>query len=232
MALRPKRGFTLVELIVYFMLSALVIGLMVSMFTVAKRTQQHTSAQYLVGGPIASTIRLLRRELQATALTSIQVYPGNTGTERPGMSCVSAYDTDGKFTLGDYGTPKWQKHVFYTLNEKGALERWSQEFTDKNFLPQLATTMPSARVDGGKSLLHGLLLPNKEVKDVQAATPFGGFEVAFVRRTNGVDSLDYTNPAKSKDYANHTRLVEVILRTQADRNPTFSEVRFRVCPRY
>ena len=54
-----------------------------------------------------------------------------------------------------------------------------------------------------------------------------------MRRENGQDSLSKTNPRDSEEYSSHTRLVEVTLRTFEDRSePDFSEVTFRVCPRY
>lgn len=231
MALR--RGFTLVELIIYFMLSALILGLILSLFTVAKRTQQHTYSQYLVGGPIASTIRLLRKELQSTALGTVRAFPTETGSEAPGMSCLSAFDEqDGKFQLGDYGAPHWQKHVFYSLNSEGTLTRWSEELGEKDYLPRAAVKLPSERSSGGRAVMHGLLPPNKGVDSYQDPTKYGGFEIAFVRRDNGEDSLSYVNPTESDEYDTHTRLVQVTLRTYGDRDPTFSEITFRVCPRF
>lgn len=229
MAIRRMRGFTLVELIVYFGLSVIVLGLLFSMFTVAKRTQQHTYSQYLVGGPIASTIRLIRRDLQATALTSIQVH--QDANERPGLSFVSAYNNEGTFVIGDYGTPRWQKHVAYHLNEKNALVRRTQEIADKDYLPRPSTLPPSA-MTGGRAVLHGLLAPNRSVENVQPATSYGGFEVGFVRRGTTGESIHPTNPAKSTDYPSHTRLLEVTLRTSGERDSSFAEIRFRVCPRY
>ncbi len=230
-----RRGFTLVELIIYFFLSVLVLGLVASMFTVAKRTQQHTYAQYLVGGPIADTIRLLQKELQSTALTSVQAFPQNGGGERPGMSCASAFDSDGAFSLSGYGTPHWQKHVFYFINEEGSLIRWTRDYTDAEkdmHLPVRPTNAPSDHPGGGRPVMPGLLQPNTEVEKYQPATPYGGFEVGFVRRAGGAESVSPVNPSDSTDYPAHTRLVQVTLRTHGERNPSFSEIKFRVCPRY
>ena len=65
-----RRGTTLIEIVIYFGLSVVALGIIVSMFTVAQRTQRQTYSQYLVGGSLSSTIRLIRRELQATAPVS------------------------------------------------------------------------------------------------------------------------------------------------------------------
>lgn len=227
-----KRGFTLIEMVIYFGLSAVALGLIASIFAVAQRTQRQTYSQYLVGGSLSSTIRLLRRELQATALSSIQVYPESGGTS-PGLSCASAYDQDGKFTVNGYGVPKWDKNVFYNLDDKGSLARWTKTMNEQNLLPNRATD-PASDLGGDRSstIMSGLLPPNTTVEDFYPASPVGGFEVNFVRRDNGVDSLSRVNPSDSDQYDTHTRLVEVTLRTYDERQHNFSEISFRVCPRY
>lgn len=226
------RGFTLIEMVVYFGIASLALGVIVSLFKIAGRTQQQTYSQYLVGGSMASTIRLLRNELQSTALASVQAYPEAGGTA-PGLSCVSAFDLDGKFTVNGYGVPKWQKHVFYHLGSNGSLTRWQQPIAKPNLLPTPTSTLPSQLGSDGRSIMSGLLPPNKAAASYYPSTPFGGFEVNFVRRTNGTDSLTQVNPTKSKQYSSHTRLIEVTLRTFEDRGePDFSEITFRVCPRY
>lgn len=233
--LRPRQdrnGFTLIEIVVYCGIASLVLGIIVSMFKIAGRTQQQTYSQYLVGGSLASTIRLLRNELQSTALASIKAHPEAGGTA-PGLSCVSAFDKDGKFTVNGYGVPLWQKHVFYHLGSDGSLSRWQQPIQDPNMLPAPSATLPSQLGSDGRSVMSGLLPPNKAAASYYPSTKFGGFEINFVRRTNGDDSLSQVNPADSKDYATHTRLVQVTLRTFEERSePDFSEISFRVCPRY
>ena len=210
-----RRGATLIEIVIYFGLSVVALGIIVSMFTVAQRTQRQTYSQYLVGGSLSSTIRLIRRELQATALSSI-VNQENA----PGFSCASAYDNEGDFKVNGYGVPHWQKHVYYHLDTSGSLIRWNKDIPDANFLPTPSSTSP---------WLAGTAVGD----DIYEGSPFGGLELSYVRRENGQDSLSKTNPRDSEEYSSHTRLVEVTLRTFEDRSePDFSEVTFRVCPRY
>lgn len=224
-------GFTLIELIIYFGISALALGVIVSLFALAQRTQRQTYGQYLVGGSLSSTIRLMRRELQATALASVKLYPNPDGN--PGLSCASAYDQKGEFSINAYGVPNWQKHVFYHLNNDGSLVRWSKPMATLNFLPHATDTSPSAVESDARSIMSGTLPPNTSVANFHPGTKFGGLEVSFVRRNKGVDTLSQVNPADSKDYESHTRLIEVTLRTYEERSePDFSEVTFRVCPRY
>lgn len=233
MALKRARGATLIELVIYFGLSALALGLIVSIFKVAQRTQQQTYSQYLVGGKLSSTIRLLRRELQATALASISVYPDDTGTGQPGLSCVSAYSEEGEFVVSGYGVPDWQKYVYYSLGNNGSLSRWKGSLPEGQVLPVPSVTLPSELGSDGSSIMPGLLPPNQDVGDFHSASPFGGFEVSFLRLENGRYTTTQVNPANSTDYENHTRLVQVTLRTYEERSqPDFSEITFRVCPRY
>lgn len=224
-------GFTLVELIIYFAISAMALGVIVSLFALAQRTQRQTYSHYLVGGSLSSTIRLMRRELQATALASVRVYPNPDGN--PGLSCASAYDQEGEFSINGYGVPNWQKHVFYYLNNEGSLIRWSKPMATLNFLPHSTDTNPSAVEGDGRSIMSGTLTPNTTVPNFHPGTKFGGLEVSFVRRSGGLDALSQVNPVDSKDFDTHTRLLEVTLRTHEERSePDFSEVTFRVCPRY
>jgi type II secretory pathway pseudopilin PulG len=226
--LEIKRGFTLIEIIVYFGLSVVALGIIVSIFAVAHRTQRQTYSQYLVGGSLSSTIRIIRRELQVTALSSIV-----SQQDAPGFSCASAYDNEGQFVINGYGVPHWQKSVFYHLDE-GSLIRWSKDMPEGNFLPLPSSTSPS-EVDAsqGRSLMSGLLPVNQAVGEFYPGSTYGGLELSYVRREDRQDSLSKVNPRDSEDYDSHTRLVEVTLRTFEDRSdPDYSEITFRVCPRY
>lgn len=227
--MRKKLGFTLIEIVIYFGLAATALGILTSMFILASRTQQHTYSQYLVGGSLSSTVHLIRRELQATALASIKAYGNGT----PGFSCVSAYDSDGNFAINGYGVPDWKKHVFYNLDSDGSLTRWTKDIASPNSLPLPSDDLPSTLSSEGRPIMAGLLPANKVVEDIYPGSPSGGLELSFVRRENGTDSLSPDNPAASSDYEQHTRLVEVTIRTFEDHsNPDFSELTFRVCPRY
>lgn len=228
-----SRGMTLTELVVYMALSSMVLGLIVSLFTVAKRTQRHTYTQFLMGGRLASAVRVVKQDLKSTALSSIRVFPDGSGGD-PGMSLISAYDSKGKFTLGSYGSPLWQKHVYYHLDKNGLLVRWKKELSQKDGLPVQGLANPSELAGDKHPLTEGLLPPNVQVGDFQEATPFGGFEVGFVRRTQGKDTVVTQNPRDSKDFESHTRLVQVTFHTLEDqgKNPTYSRLVVRVCPRY
>ncbi len=228
MALR-KRGFTLIEIIVYFALSVAALGILLSLFTVLRRTSDHTYAQYLVSGNLATTTRMIRKELQATSLASITSYGANAG-EAAGFSCVSGYDNEGEFKLGAYGTPHWQKHVYYTLDGQGRITRWTKDITDKNYLPTLAP--PPVKDDAGRVLMTDALPPNKAVDKWHPASNYGGLELGFVRRSGANETVVPQNPRDSANPEQNTRLVQVTLRTLEESGPNFLEIKFRVFPRY
>lgn len=230
MAVKPKnRGVTLIEMIIYCVLSVAALGILVSLVTVLRRTGDHTYAQYLVAGNLASTIRTIRKELQTTSLASVTVYDGQGGQE-PGFSCVSAYDENGEFKMGAYGAPHWQKHVYYTVTGKSNITRWWIPISDPNYLPTLAPNPSGA--EAAKALMNDALPVNTKVGQWQPATSFGGLEVGFVRRNGANETISHQNPRDSTNPAHNTRLIEVTLRTLDETGPNFMEVKFRVSPRY
>lgn len=230
----PRRGATLIELVIYFALSCAAGLILLSLFLLATRGGEQAYGTYLVSGNMATTIRMIRKELQATALASIVLAPAGATS---GFSCVSAYDDKGEFQLGAYGAPHWQKHVYYSLNAKGDISRWTANIADQNFLPTLA---PAAGVNPatGRVLMPDALPPNTAVGDAdnkdpdrwQEAKPAGGLEVGFLRRDGTVVAQ---NPRDSADPEQNTRVVQVVLRLfEKERGPNFMEVKFRVTPRF
>ena len=247
-----KRGFTLVELVVYFGLSAVVLLIVVSIFRIANQSQQATYSSYFVSGRTYSALTILRRDLQNTALSAITAYPNKTNsTEAPGMSCPSPFGFDGKeqgeLQISSYGAPEWQKMIFYTVSKQGTkvggLTRWGKKLKSDDFLPALGTVLPSnPEGDDGRGLLEDVLLPNKTVDGVGGeggfqSGPGGGFEVQFVRRAGGEggeESLSSENP-RTQDAAGNTRLVQVtlkILRDEKSSRPSLYILKLRACPRY
>ena len=113
------RGFTMIELVVYFALSSIVLLTLVGIFKISNRSQQATYSSYLVGGRTYSALSVLRRDLQNTALSAIEAYPQKgSSSEPPGMSCPSPFgfsgDEKGQLQISPHGSPDWQKMVHYT----------------------------------------------------------------------------------------------------------------------
>lgn len=237
MALR--RGYTLMEMVVYMGLFAITGLLLASLFTFSKRAQQSTTASYAVSGQTDTSMRFLRQDLQETVLTSVYA----SASPFPYVSMCSARDLSndpklpGKLLISEYGVPRWRKHVYYALN-KGSLQRWEVPLASDNRLPQLAPA-PAIPSDA-RTVLRNALLPNESVPGVVSASKWGGFRVQFVRRAGsekGVEMLADLGPANNKTAAqDNTRLVEVELAVRENElrmaGTNFYTVKLRVCPQY
>lgn len=244
-----RRGFTLLELVIYVGLGALALGAILSLFMISRSAQQQTYTSSLVSGRVYTALRMLRRDLQETALASIEVYPNaNDSAENPGLSMAGAYLGD-KPTLevSAFGAPRWEHTVFYTLKPQtgktGTLVRWTKNYDTVNLLPQLDLSPPSA-IDAAteRTLVEDLLLPNLTIENVGEggsydSGPQGGLEVSYIRRNNGEageETLTTENP-RSGDAADNTRLVQVklkLLRDESHSKPSLFTMVLRVTPRY
>lgn len=248
-----RRGFTLTELVVYGGLSFVVLAVLLSVFVVARRTQQQAYTSSLVGGRTYSAMEVLRRDLQSTALATIEVYPneGNS-SEAPGCSMAYAYavegDDEGQMSINTYGAPLWQGSVFYTVQKQrgqkvGSLVRWEKKKASQDFLPSLTTIMPSQiELANSRVLVEDVMLPGQTIEGVGDEGQYesgeaGGFQVEFVRRSGGEDgdeSLTNVNP-RDGDPADNTRLVQVtlkILRDEDTSRPSLYVLKLRATPRY
>lgn len=224
-----RKGPGALELVVYSILSVVALGIISSLLSNIRQSEPQTPSQQLATGELATAIRTIRKELQATSLASVRVY-GEKGEETPGFSCISAYDDKGEFRLSIHGTPHWQKFVTYTLDKQGVVTRWTRELD-----PDMPTpTSPGDRSapGAGRTLLEKALPPYTTVGSFQEATRFGGLEVGFVRRPNGKEIISRVNPSESPGSQQNTGLIEVVLRTLDPDGPEFTEVKFRVAPRY
>lgn len=215
------KGHTLPQLLLYSVLSVAALAVMTSLLTVARHTGAHNSSQSLVSGDLATAIRTLRKELQATSLGSIEVHETSEG-QMGGFSFISAYDDKGEFRLSVNGTPHWQKNVNYTLDSQGRVSRWTRELTGGSH----------SRAGDGRTLLHNALPPNTPAGVWQPASKFGGLEVGFVLRQGGREQISRQNPRHTTRPEQATPLVEVVLRALDPEGPDFTEIKFRVAPRY
>lgn len=243
--MKHQRGHTMIELIVYAFLAVLAGVMMIALFNATNSNRQATSSSYLVSGATESAIDWIRRDLNETALSSVQVYPSaGDSSEAPGLSLVSAraFDTNNEMQVNPWGAPLWTKHVFYSLvSEPGAhtgkLVRWEQEIASPNHLPPLASLMPSALMNETRRrvLLHNVLAPSVTLENAGpgalSSDEFGGFRVQFVRRqggSGGQESLTTENP-RLGDPNDNTRLMEVELKLlhEGRRYPDYYQIKFR-----
>ena len=244
--MRKQQAMSLIELIIYMALAVLAGVLLWAFQNITKSTQQASTASYLVSGETETCLDWIRRDINETALASIQVYPSTAAaTEAPGMSFVSnrAF-ADSKPLVNSWGAPQWDKHVFYTLDfeagkETGNLLRWEREISNKNLLPVLSDLLPSNPVrDKQRVVLRDVLAPNRTVTGVGpggeiVSDEFGGFRSQFVRRaggSGGAESLTTVNPTAGNPRDN-TRLLEFELKILQDGKNYYS-LGFRAAARH
>lgn len=250
MALKSK-GTTMIELVIYTALAAVVAIVCGSLFVLAKRSTANTEANYFLNADAETAVSWLRRDLQQSCLATIRNYPHTSSSQAPGISFCSALQSDDvkRLDVGDNGNPRWRNHVYYTLqplrDNVGKLVRWSQPTAaDSLTVPSLAPLLPGSIVASTSRSIHTrVLMPNQDLYGV--ANPdgkideHGGFRLQFVRRTE--PKLSDENPAivsarpGSLDFRGNTRLVQLELKFFTSTNtgkPSFYSLRFRVCPLY
>lgn len=243
---RSNKGMTLTELIIYSFLAILAGALLWGFRSITMRTQHATTASYLVSNQTETAISWLRRDLNETALASIQVYPNaSEPNEAPGLSCVSNRDFEtAKQLTTRWGAPQWDKHVLYTLESEpgsklGNLVRWEREIANKNNLPVLCNVLPSSSTRSrSKVLIRRLVKANQTIENAGPggqvdSDESGGFSVKFIRRQNGSggeESLTNVNPRQG-DPRHNTRMMEVelkLLKNEKRTHPDYFRLKFRV----
>jgi len=250
------RGYTLAELAIYCFLAILLLVALVSLFVSGRRLFEGASGAYIVSAEFEAGVRYLRADLKETSLITVRVYPNPGATlARPGVSFESArsYDDGRTFMVSPHGAPQWDKHVFYTLDDKGTLWRWERKLSPAGFVPLASAVLPSDVGDPSRRrvVMRNLLVPGISYPGVGpagriTADPHGGFQVAFVKQTTAGGTLDEAltdwNPAQvsggeapGEDPKGVTRRLEVRLQGLVQSGlgrPNYYSLRFRVTPRH
>ncbi len=231
-----RRGLTLVEILIASALALMVGLLALSLFRLVGKASRETTSSYLISRDLEDFQRILRSDLQQTALASIQVLPlEGKAAPLPSLSCLTCLDSAGSPTLSEDGRPEWTGWVVYRLLVSGSgparLERRILRRTGA--LPDLCPS-PDGPTQEARTLLTNLLPPGQELPGV----PRGGtgFRARFLRTgPQGNYELSDQNPARSQDPRGNTRLVEVqlsLVEGLETANPSFLQIPIRVSPRY
>lgn len=241
---RVRRAYTLVELIVYFMTSALVMWAIVSMFISGRKSYEATSSSYLVSKDAEAALRWIRADLQETALTTVRVYPNDEDSSgAPGISMASARNLDEEFEVNAFGAPKWQTYVYYTLDKDGVLTRWIEEHEFKG-TPVASDNKPSNVRNKSKQrvILRSVAKPGQELPGFdQPMSERGGLDLQFVRITkDGKVSLSNLNPAQATATGatgtDHTKLIDlqltVVTKNSSSGKDSYVQLPIRVMPRH
>lgn len=207
-----RKGYTLIEMIVYMGMAALLLALVAAFFKISRRQYEASSSSYLIGQEATTAIQWVKRDLQETALSTIRIT--REGSANPGMPSMSMIasgkgDEHRRFAVSRFGTPEWNRHVFYTLDKDGDLHTWTKPLKDletpTRFLPKPTLADPSDRSNGDnqKVLLREVMQPNQKVQMDGKDAPFpqmtdwGGFKAGFVvYDADGKEHVISENPSE------------------------------------
>lgn len=239
-------GFTLVEVLIAAMIGLLVISLAVGLFTSTQGRYSEVTESYELEQRVSELVEWLQDDLKQTSLASVVVYPNpDHKTEPPGLSFASAHPLDQtkQLELTQYGSAKWQKHVYYTLEpdpkqaEMSHLIRYelasSQVKPEPSVhLPSLTENSTSRRRVSNVLLSHGYefeqdgsqgLVPQKKGKAV------GGFHPAFLLSDGTTSNL---NPNQRTELNTSMLVIGLNLAQPAEGGRwSGQEFQFRVRPR-
>lgn len=253
--MRRSRAATLVELMVYMAVAALVMTAVLSLFRYARRGAASASSGFALGQDAARALLVLRRDLQETSLSSIRYYPKADSTNSM-LVMASARDDKNTLHMTQYGVLQWCGYVGYAVLPNGEqglskLVRWqvTNNFVDRNptpptdmlAVPASARTVVPNLVSPGFQISADAGVPHLAAAATPAAAA-GGFVVGFVRRdSTGNETLSASNPNQITDTqqagwsAGTTGLVDVEV-TVAESNMntgklSYVQLPLRVAPR-
>jgi len=214
-----KRAFTIVELMTYGFLMSLLFAGVLACYIAFREYYAGAVGSYLISSEFEPGLRALRRELKETALVSVRAFPSEAvSSAREGLSFISARDWDrpSHLNLSPHGAPEWDKHVFYTLLQSGAVERWEKRIEPIVYVPSASLDLAQA-VEGRhtKTMFKAM----KSIK------------LSFLSYSdNGDEVLTAENPCL-KPGPGQTRVLQVDLQGTNGANDSFW-VHFRVFPRH
>lgn len=253
-----RRGFTLIELIIYTFLSMLILAAVYSLFISGRRNYHAVATSFMIGQEAEVGLRWIRADLQEAALNSIRIYPRpGHASEPPGVSFMSARSPrDSLLQISDAGAPAWQKHVFYTLVREGqgptgSLVRWEKPVTPAPAVPSATDLLPSSQQDVSRKrvILRGVAWQYSRLEGRSNLGESGGFQLRFVRQTATGEVLVVESPADATALAasdsqaanmailgQHLPLLDLQIALTSGNSETgatsYIQLPFRVSPRY
>lgn len=246
---RSKAGLTLIELLIASMIAMIVLSLAVALYRTTEGRFVSVTESYELEHHVSELVAWLSEDLSQTSIGSVVVYPNHDqAKEPPGLSLVSA-DAPGEFknlSLTAYGTPNWQKHVFYTLSPRKkhpGMSRLVRYEMPHSGLPSPSVHLPSSFSDvaSTRDVSKQLLSKGFSFKAGQAglmeplADPDspGGFLPSFLK-SDGSSTTKNPSLASSNAIKDNTPIIQVHLvlaEVSADGKWNSQDFRFRVRPK-
>lgn len=244
--MKRRSGFTLVEVLIASAIGLLVVGAAMALSVAATRDVDRDVSAFMLEEKLAEAMVYLQHDFRFTTLASVRAYPRQKG-EQVGVSLIAAEPVGsfGTVNLSPYGSPNWQKQVFYTLvsskdsNGSAQLVRYERPLPGNLFQlvsdhqPYEYQSTPSDRIVCTSVLDQGFDLKAQQDGTMGVAAEaesLGGFTVNFLQN-DGTGT--YLNPTEN-DPKLSTGLVEIELKLLefSDLGKTsMLPFRFRVAPR-
>ena len=247
MRFRRQNAFTVIEILVYIAISAVIMALLMTLFNVHRQSYNVTTATYLLGQEAEAALRWIREDVRDSALASIRVYPSaEKPTEPPGASLASARNKDEEYKIDKSGAPAWEKQIFYTFEPEtggtGRLLRREVAYGKYQPIPTVSDTLPSA-VPATKQrvVLRGVVKPDAQLKGLAGVDTYGGFKLQFVRSDDTLTSwspsdVTWGKASVSKPTGSNTKMMDcqliVLLEGAHQDKPSFVRLGFRLTPRF
>lgn len=243
---RPSRAFTMIEMVIYFGLSVMVLGVIISVLFTGRSNFEASSSSYLVSQDAEAALRWLKSDLQEAALGSIRVYPNpESPSSPPGISMATPRNLDNEFVVSKFGTPLWSTYVFYTLDSEGKLTRWMKEHDFQQY-PEASSIKPEDTTgrERERVVLRNIVQPGDELAEFGKLGERGGFDFQFVRYSDeGDEILTSWNPfqvttgaADDPPEGRNTKLVSLLvtvaMSNYRERNVSYVQLPIRVVPRH
>lgn len=243
-----RRGFTLIELLIASFIGLIVVSGVIALYTATATDVDRAESSYGLEQALVTSVKPLMADLRYTTLASVSVYPQSNQVEDVGLSFLSAAPAGefDKVEISRFGTPKWQKHVFYTLRSdtgkqgESRLVRYEQAMSPEAFQLvsshppyQVQQDDPSERVVGRRLLSPGWVTKASRdgvVRLAQEENAPGGFTVSFLQQ-DGTSSKK--NPTQNDpDKSTGVLLVSLTILDESELGKISSlPFEFRVAPR-
>lgn len=183
------RGLSLIELVLYLALLAVLTTLVSQVLVANRRDLERPTASFAAQGSVLAVQGMLQRDLEETDRSTVRFHPAPLG---PGLSLISARTgrSAGEELVLKNGLPLWQKYVYYLLEPDpqapgtGQLVRFEGALGGKPTTVPRPSALPPARAAAApgsrRVLARGLALPGQAVEPLKLTLgPYGGFRGAF-----------------------------------------------------
>lgn len=246
--MNARAGFTLVELLVYMIVSVLVLLMIGMIVNGVRHTGASASSSFVLGQDSAVGFEKLRQDFNDTSLQSVRVVPEPAAQNSSSwVSLAGARDIQHKLQVTPFGSPAWNQYICYRLlpdqdaDGIASLIRYEVPQTFPGADPKWGGGMPvpsaaplpqPAKVE---TIFNQIVAPGFGLGEsspgvlasvADRSKTRGGFEVNFVRQgPDGQRSLSPLNPNQGSDRTTSgwssqcTSMIEIRL-TMAEKNST------------